>query len=133
MIEYSIRPAVLEDAPALAALMRDLGYFHRLEGESAQQTTENVTAELALSLAGEAHTVLVAARSGDGGLLGYASVHWLPCLFLPSPEGYLAELFVSQETRGQGIGRALLDAVVKEARRRGCSRLQLINFRQRES
>ena len=77
--------------------------------------------------------VLVAARAGDGGLLGYTTVHWLPCLFLPSPEGYVAELFVSQEARGQGIGRTLLDEVVEEARRRGCSRLQLINFRQRES
>jgi GNAT superfamily N-acetyltransferase len=35
----------------------------------------------------------------------------------------LEDLFVDQNLRGQGTGRALIDAVIKEAKERGCSRV----------
>ena len=35
---------------------------------------------------------------------------------------YLQDLFVDQTVRGQGVARALIDAVAAEARRRGASR-----------
>ncbi len=91
-----------------------------------------MTRALETIIAGDAHTLLVAAGD-EGQLLGYAAVHWIPDLFLPGPEGYLSELFVDPDARGLGIGGALLDAIVSKARDRGCSRLQLINFRHRES
>jgi GNAT superfamily N-acetyltransferase len=49
------------------------------------------------------------------------------------PEGYVSELFVREPARGQGVGGQLLDAIESEARARGCTRLSLINLRQRES
>ncbi|QYO63180.1 GNAT family N-acetyltransferase [Leptolyngbya sp. 7M] len=45
----------------------------------------------------------------------------------------MSELFVDQAHRGQGIGSLLLDTVQTEARLRGCSRLMLVNSRERES
>ncbi|HEV3152649.1 MAG TPA: GNAT family N-acetyltransferase [Candidatus Baltobacteraceae bacterium] len=36
---------------------------------------------------------------------------------------YLQDLFVDERVRGFGIGRALIDAVAEEARKRGCSRV----------
>jgi len=129
---YSIRPPVIEDAPALARLLHGLGYFDRLENVPVEQTAESVRAALEKINASDDHTLYVAAGA-DGRLLGYTAVHWIPDLFLPGPEGYLSELFVDETARGQGIGGALLDAVTEEAHRRGGSRLQLINFRHRES
>jgi GNAT superfamily N-acetyltransferase len=35
----------------------------------------------------------------------------------------LEDLFVDETIRGQGIGRALIDAVLDEAKKRGCSRV----------
>ena len=49
------------------------------------------------------------------------------------PEGYISELFVRKSARGQGIGTRLLAAVEDEAATRGCSRLRLLNLRNRES
>lgn len=131
-LDYSIRPAVIEDAPALAKLLHGLGYFDRFHDQPLERTQETVTAALDRAIAVDAHTVLIAVGQ-DGELLGYTAVHWIPDLFLPGPEGYLSELFVDPNVRGKGVGSALLDAVTAESRGRGCSRLQLINFRHRES
>ena len=49
------------------------------------------------------------------------------------PEGYVSELFIKEQARGQGIGARLLEAVQAEARNRGCTRLMLLNVRKRES
>ena len=60
-------------------------------------------------------------------------MHWLPYLFLNGPEGFVSELFLADDVRGLRIGTALLQVVEDEARALGCSRLQLVNFRSRES
>jgi len=126
-----IRPAVPKDADAIAALLRELGWFRHLDEEPHNATERRVAAHLALCAADRSHAVFVA--EDDGTVVGYAAVHWLPYLFLPGPEGYVSELFVRAEARGRGIGRRLLDRLVTEARARGCSRLMLVNNRERES
>jgi len=132
MTKILVRLATAEDAAGLASLLRSIGWFGRISEEPPEKTMEEVTAALAQALAGDSHAVWVA-EGADGHVLAYAAAHWLPYLFLPGPEGYLSELFVREEARGQGIGSRLLEAVKAEAKRRGCSRLQLVNFRQRES
>jgi GNAT superfamily N-acetyltransferase len=73
------------------------------------------------------------AANEDGRLIGYVAVHWLPYLFLSGPEGFISELFVAETARSSGVGKLLLQTVESEAKERGCSRLQLINFKNRES
>ena len=60
-------------------------------------------------------------------------MHWLPYLFLAEPEGYISEIFVDEQFREKGIGKALLKTVETEAGTRGCSRLMLCNSRARDS
>jgi len=45
----------------------------------------------------------------------------------------VSELFVDEAVRGLGVGSSLLEKVELEAKARNCNRLQLINFRHRES
>ena len=52
------------------------------------------------------NTDLFVARSPEGKVLGYMNLHWHPYIFAAGPEGYLAELFVLSEHRGQGGGAA---------------------------
>jgi GNAT superfamily N-acetyltransferase len=131
-MDFAVRPARRQDAPAIAALIRGLGLFRRLAGEEPASTQARVLRHLDLCLADDSHTVLVATDPCQA-IVGYAGVHWLPYLFLTGPEGYLSELFVAESHRGQGIGSALLGAVVSEARRRGCARLMLEAVKTRES
>jgi len=126
-----IRPAAGGDAGAIAALLRGLGWFRHLNEEPHEATERRVAAHLALCAADRSHAVFVA--EANGVVVGYAAVHWLPYLFLPGPEGYVSELFVRADARGRGVGRRLLDRLVAEARSRGCSRLMLVNNRERES
>ena len=55
----------------------------------------------------------------DGALVGlvHALVH--PTTWAMGPNCYLEDLFVDPGARGSGVGRALIEAVVAEARTRG--------------
>ncbi len=127
-----IRRAEAADVPALADLLRSLGLFALLSAETTEQTLTRVAKHLALCAADDSHVVLVA-QSPEAEIVGYGAVHWLPYLILAGPEGYVSELFVQKTFRGQGVGRQLLEALKAEAAHRGCSRLMLLNMRQRES
>lgn len=61
----------------------------------------------------------LARRDGRGPLLGYV-VAWYVL-----DEGELANLAVAPQARGQGIGRALLDAMLADARTRGTALVYL--------
>ncbi len=130
--KYSIRRAVVADAAAIANILRETGWFEAIKSVSAAESTKRIAGLLGDCLADNSHSVYVAVDQKDIPA-GYTSVHWLPYLFLGGPEGYISELFVSASARGSGVGAALLDAVRDEAIERDCSRLSLLNNRQRES
>jgi GNAT superfamily N-acetyltransferase len=128
----NVRSATLADASAIAALLRGLGWFTFINEESTASTETRIMQHLHACLADESHTVLVT-ESTEGAVLGYAAVHWLPYLMLAGPEGYVSELFVTESSRGAGLGTRLLEAVEATAISRGCSRLMLVNRKTRES
>lgn len=131
-MDVEIRRARAEDAPAIAELLREIGYFERINREAPETTRERVARHLALCGADGSHSVYVA-EGPQGGIAGYGAVHWLPYLILSGPEGYVSELFLREAARGQGIGAKLLEAIKAEAGERGCARLCLLNRKDRES
>jgi GNAT superfamily N-acetyltransferase len=60
-----------------------------------------------------------------GAPAGIGILHFRRRLNFTTFEGWISELFVRPAVRGQGIGRALLDALVAEWRLRGAHRLQI--------
>lgn len=128
----NIRTARIEDADDLAALLRALDTFQHIQAESPSDTQERVRKQLQHCLSDGSHTMFLA-HDGQGKLAGYLSIHWLPYLILRAPEGYVSELFVHPDSRNQGVGKLLLNRAVHESETRGCSRLSLINLRDRES
>jgi GNAT superfamily N-acetyltransferase len=129
---WNIRPAASADVLAIAAILRGLGWFARMNDESQAETERRVAIHLQMCMADGSHSVLVAEDS-KASVLGYVAVHWLPYLMLPGPEGYISELFVVESARGAGLGTKLLEAVKDLAIGRGCSRLMLVNRKTRES
>ena len=65
-----------------------------------------------------AHLGLLAERDGVAVGLVHYLVH--ETTWALAPTCYLEDLFVDETVRGGGVGRALIDAVVEEARKAGC-------------
>jgi len=132
MSGVTVRMAEHEDVLVIAQIIRKLGWFPHAESESELATERRVLLQLELCDADDSHTVLVA-EDEQGEVAGYVSVHWLPYLLLDGPEGFVSELFVRDEARGKGVGTALMNDVSELAAVRGCSRLMLLNGRDRPS
>ncbi len=131
LVDVRVRPAHSDDAAGIAAVLRDVGWFAHINGESESETAARVVEQLARCAADASHTVLVA-QDASGQIVGYAAVHWFPNL-MKGGDGYISELFLREAARGQGIGGELLAAIEREARRRGINRLMLFNRKERSS
>jgi GNAT superfamily N-acetyltransferase len=57
-------------------------------------------------------------------LLGYACLYWHFTSLVPAETVLMNDLFVTQEARGQGVGRALIEASASVARKRGAHHLE---------
>jgi GNAT superfamily N-acetyltransferase len=127
-----IRKAWLEDSEGIAAILRAIGWSEQMK----QETRAQVEARLAQALSEQTHNVFVAEQGGgeDEGIkiAGYVAVHWYPHL-MRGNDGYISELFVHPMMAGHEIGSRLLETVREEGLRRGCTRLLLMNRRDRES
>jgi ribosomal protein S18 acetylase RimI-like enzyme len=62
---------------------------------------------------------------GESGPDGIAVLRFRPSIWTEGLECYLAELYVAPERRGQGLGRALMQAAIELARERGADYIDL--------
>ncbi|MEW6186510.1 MAG: GNAT family N-acetyltransferase [Thermodesulfobacteriota bacterium] len=131
-MKITTRTAEVTDAPAVAELLRALELFPHIHAQQPEVVVRQVTRNLELCKDDDSHSVYLA-QDQRGKLVGYCAVHWLPYLMFSGPEGYISELFLLDSARGLGIGGLLLETIKEEARNRGCSRLMLLNLRDRES
>jgi GNAT superfamily N-acetyltransferase len=129
-VKMTIREVKMEDAASLRELLIDIGWFN--QGKIAEEGfIQKLERMVSWNIEGEDHLLLVAEENGR--IIGYVAIHFIPYLFMGGPEGYISELFVKNDARGKGVGSKLLSEAVKEGISRGCSRLQLVNMKNRES
>jgi ribosomal protein S18 acetylase RimI-like enzyme len=115
--DRSVRVAGGEDILAVARLLHD---FNAEYGEPSPPPPELAARIAALLEAGDTFVVV-----GGSGPDAVAVVRCRPALWSPGRECYLAELYVVPPLRGRGLGRAVLQAAMDEARRRGADRMDL--------
>ena len=119
-MDLTIRDAEARDAGAVAALLGQLGYpagAAAIEGRLER-----------LRIVGD--RVVVAEL--DGAVVGLAQLHVSPALEHERPTAKLAALVVDESHRGEGIGRALVEAMEAEACARRCELLFLTTAARRE-
>lgn len=123
MMNVTIQPATLTDAPALSILVNSA---YRGEGSKAGWTTEadlldgqrTDEGELAKLINAPGNTILIALDEG-GSILG--------CVYLQNKGAvmYLGMLTVQPQLQAKGIGRQLLAAGEAFAKQQGCTSIEM--------
>jgi GNAT superfamily N-acetyltransferase len=131
-VTISIRDAALEDAPAIDAVLRALGWFTHLDDLPSSETQARIARVIAEKCPPNGDNTLLVAETTQGTAVGYLFVHWLPNLIFGG-EGYVSELFILPEARGRGVGGVLLEEAKRRGVAHGYQRLTLFNRRERES
>lgn len=114
-----VRKAIASDEPAILALVDALADYEKLERPSSE-----ARGRLIQDLFGPKPRIDCFLAFMDGYPVGYAIVLETYSSFLALPTLYLEDLFVLEEYRKRRVGRALFDAALDEARRRGCGRME---------
>jgi GNAT superfamily N-acetyltransferase len=115
--DSKVRRASAADAAAVAQLLFDFDTEYDEPAPEVSVLTERY-AELLGN--GEVTVLLV----GDGPE-GFAQLRFRPSVYSRSLDAYLEELYVVPPRRGEGLGRALLEAAIEEARSEGASHMDL--------
>lgn len=118
MASFSITSATRVDVPAILSFIRQLAAYEHLENEVV--ATEALLEEWLFDR--EKAEVLIA-REGDIPV-GFALYFHNFSTFLGRAGIYLEDLFVLEEYRGRGYGKALLRRLAQIAVERGCGRLE---------
>jgi len=112
-VDLTTRDGRLEDAAAIASLLTQLGY--PCDDSDVEERIDR------LQIVGD--RIVVAEVAGK--VAGVAHLQVTPALERDAPVARIGALVVDEALRGQGVGRALVEAVELEARLRGCELLYL--------
>jgi ribosomal protein S18 acetylase RimI-like enzyme len=115
--DVPIRLAGPDDAPDVARLLHDFN----TEFEDYTPDVETLTENARTMLADGDMTVLLAGEGPDA----IAELRFRRSVWKLDVHAYLEELYVAPELRGQGFGRALLNAAMDAARERGATHIDL--------
>ena len=119
--QLTIRPVLREDFPAWKVLWDGYNAFYGRKAETALPLEVTHMTWSRFFDAYEPMYALVAVSSGR--LLGLAHYLFHRSTIQIGPTCYLQDLFTAEAARGQGIGRALINAVYEEARAGGSTRV----------
>jgi ribosomal protein S18 acetylase RimI-like enzyme len=113
----NVRRAEMADAEAIGRLLHD---FNR-EFDEPTPAPSALAERVRLLLSAGDTTILLSGSAPDG----VAVLRFRPAIWSDALECYLAELYVAPHRRGNGIGRALMETAIDEARGRGADHMDL--------
>ena len=116
-MDHEVRTADVGDAEAIARLLHDFN----TEFEEVTPGPPALAARMRELIAGDDTVTLLV----GGGPDGLAVLRFRPSIWTAGLECYLAELYVVPDLRGQGRGRALMEAAIDLARARGADSMDL--------
>jgi ribosomal protein S18 acetylase RimI-like enzyme len=115
-----VRRGAADDAEVLARLLERFNAEYEEEPVDVDLTIERIRDLIAT---GEGVFFLVGEDTSDP--IGFAYLQFNPSLYSRTRDAYLGELYVVPDRRGEGFGRAMLEAVLEEARARDAINISL--------
>ena len=116
----TIRRGTEEDAPALARLLRQFNDEYEEETPDREVLLERIP-----DLIASGDGVFFLAGEDRENPVGFAYLQFNPSLYSRTRDAYLGELYVVPESRGDGFGRAMLEAAIEEARAQNAINISL--------
>jgi ribosomal protein S18 acetylase RimI-like enzyme len=113
----AIRRATVEDAGHVARLLHEFNSEYDEPTPGVEALAEHARALLEV---GEV-TALLAGDAPDG----FCLLRFHRSIYNGRPDAYVQELYVVPDRRGEGLGRALLDAALDAAREAGAPHIEL--------
>lgn len=121
MEKLRIRKAEQSDIPDILRMIKELAEYERLLHEVV--TTEQHLQEV---IFGKNKFVEVLIAEFESKLAGQTIFFHNFSTFVGKPGLYIEDLYVRPEFRGKGIGKALLNEVIKIAKERNCGRVEWV-------
>ena len=112
-----VRRATPGDAPAVARLLHDF----QEEYDEPSPGVEMLEERYAELIRNKEMIVLLIGEGPDG----FAQLRFRPWVYSSGLHSYLEELYVVPDLRGNGLGRALLEAAMETARGEGAEQMEL--------
>ena len=119
LVGFEIRAASADDVAIILGFIKKLAAYEKLTDEVV--ATEELLQE---TLFGPNRTAEVAIGYFADKPVGFVLFFHTYSTFLARPGLYIEDLFVDEDCRGRGYGRALLLYVARLAKERGCGRLE---------
>jgi ribosomal protein S18 acetylase RimI-like enzyme len=115
--DASVRLASPTDSGTIASL---LGAFRDWYGEAAP-SDEQIKPSVEGLLEDERTEFLLAGEPPAG----FAQLRFRPSVWTGAEDAWLEDVYVGEDARRAGLGRALVEGCLERARQRGCRRIQL--------
>jgi GNAT superfamily N-acetyltransferase len=111
---FEIREPVPEDAPALVALLAQLGYAG----------ADSFISRRLMQQRSHPDALMLVASTGDR-LLGFISLHFIPQVALAGDFCRISYFCVDEKARAMGVGAQLEERAEAAARDQGCDRIEV--------
>ena len=108
-------------AEAVARLIAEFGEWWGKNPVGADEIQESVER----IMAGDDGEYLLGAVGDSAQPAGVCQVRFRWSVWKSAEDCWLEDLYVQEDARGSGLGRALVEAAVERARERGCKRIEL--------
>jgi GNAT superfamily N-acetyltransferase len=106
----------------LATVAGLLGEFRDWFGHTEPSDAEMLASIERIVADGDGGYLLAAAHEQPAGVL---QLRYRWSVWKSAPDAWIEDVFVRERTRGQGLGRALIERAIEHARDRGCKRIEL--------
>ncbi len=117
--EIRVEPISTQQLQPLLPMIAAYQRFYEVEDVDEERNRAFFSRFLAPSEDG----MLLGAWRGEE-LVGYACLYWHFTSLVPAETVLMNDLYVGEPQRGQGVGRALIEASAEVARERGANRLE---------
>ncbi len=117
--DFEIKSATASDVPLILSFIKKLAVYEKLASEVT--ATEEILRE---TLFGQRRYAEVIIGYHRGEPVGFALFFHNYSTFLGKPGIYLEDLFVDEQHRGKGFGKALLVHLARLTKQRNCGRLE---------